>query len=225
MLEAIGITKQYQKKQVLDNVSFALETGKALAVVGDNGAGKSTLMQILASMITPSAGDVLYKGQSLIADHRVIRRVMGYVPQEITLHPHLRVIDNLRFWADMSDVPASVQKAKIPALAERFELAAHLKTPVSKLSGGMRRKLNICVSLFRDPEIVFMDEPTANVDAKTKAAILDIICQMKQEGKTIVYITHLADEAEKIADTVLRLDGGRTTFFGEATQYFGGGMF
>jgi len=221
MLEAINVGMQYQNKPVLEGISFAVELGRTLAVIGDNGAGKSTLMQILAGMLVSSVGEVRYNGRSIVEDNRVIRRVMGYVPQEITLHSNLRVADNLRFWADMSDVPLSEQKEKIQALAARFALSEHMKTPVSKLSGGMRRKLNICASLFRDPEIVFMDEPTANVDTKTKAAILDIIFQMKQEGKTIVYITHLLDEAEQIADDVLRLEDGRVTYFGDAAQYFG----
>ena len=222
MLEAKGVGKQYRgrDKAVLDDVSFVLETGRTLAIVGDNGAGKSTLMQILASLLPPSMGEVWYEGKNLAEDCQSIRQVMGYVPQEITLHPHLHVLDNLRFWADMSDVPMTAQKAKITELAARFELSEHLKTPVSKLSGGMRRKLNICVSLFRDPAIIFMDEPTANVDTKTKVAILEHIRQMKDEGKTIVYITHLLDEAERIADDVLWLEDGRMAYFGAAARYF-----
>jgi len=221
-MEAISISKKYKDKTILHNVSFTLAAGQAMAIVGDNGAGKSTLMQILASMVTPTAGDVRYRGKSIFAEPSVIRQAMSYVPQEIALHQNLRVIDNLRFWADMSGLSSAEKKARIPALAERFGLTEHMKTPVSKLSGGLRRRLNICISLFRDPEIIFLDEPTANVDGHTKDTILEWIGSMKQEGKTIIYITHLHEEARQLADRVLQLEDGRVCYDGDAAAFFSG---
>ena len=120
----------------------------------------------------------------------------------------------------MSGVRGKLKRQRTAVLVQDFGLGEHLRHPVSKLSGGLRRRLNICVSLFRDPEILFMDEPTANVDSKTTGEILRVLGQMKAEGKTIVYITHLLEEAEKIADYVLKLENGKMVFFGPATEFF-----
>jgi len=220
MFEAKAVSKHFGSKTVLQDISFCLPSGKTLVILGDNGAGKSTLLQILATMLSPDSGSLRYRDLDLLASPRLLRQVMGYVPQELALYEELSVRDNLRFWADMSGLSAAEQRERILALAQQFGLSDEEKTLVRKLSGGMKRRLNFCVGLFRDPEILFLDEPTAHVDAKTREVILDVLGTLKQTGKTMIYITHLKDEARRLADFVLQLEQGRCTYFGEANVFF-----
>jgi ABC-type multidrug transport system, ATPase component len=220
MFEAKGVRKCYGNKTVLQDISFCLPRGKTLVILGDNGAGKSTLLQILATMLPPDGGSLRYDDLDLLLSPRLLRQVMGYVPQEPALYEELSVGDNLRFWADMSGLSADEQRERVLALAQQFGLSNEEKTLVRKLSGGMKRRLNFCVSLFRNPEILFLDEPTAHVDAKTRDVVLDVLAALKQANKTMIYITHLREEARQLADCVLFLEQGRCAYFGEADAFF-----
>ena len=220
MFEANGVSKRFGKKAVLQDISFCLPSGKTMVILGDNGAGKSTLLQILATMLPPDEGSLRYGDLDVLASPRLLRQMMGYVPQELALYEELSVGDNLRFWADMSGLSTGEQRERVLALAQQFGLLGEEKTLVRKLSGGMKRRLNFCVSLFRDPEVLFLDEPTVHVDAKTGDVVFDALAALKQAKKTIIYITHLRDEARRLADFVLLLEQGNCVYFGEADDFF-----
>ena len=222
MLEVKNLSKRFGEKTVLHNVSFSLPAGKTLVILGDNGAGKSTLLQILAAMLSPDGGELRFDGTNLLTDPKSFRRRMNYIPQEPALYEDLSVGENLRFWADMSGLSAAEQRETLPVLAQRFGLTTEEKTTVRKLSGGMKRRLNLCIGLFREPELLLLDEPTAHVDAKTRTVILEALQGLKQAGKTIVYVTHLREEARHLADFVLLLDEGGCAYFGGASDFFEG---
>ena len=193
-LENVGLS--YGKKEILKDVSLKILQGEVFGILGPNGVGKSTLLSILAGILKPKAGKISIKEGLTI----------GYVPQEIALYSALSAFDNLLFFAAIYGIRN--KKERVQSLLDFLDLAKISKTPLAKLSIGMKRRINIGAALLHDPDIIVMDEPTVGIDLSSKRVILEEINRLKEQGKTFVFTTHHPDEPEKICNRIGLLKNG-----------------
>jgi ABC-2 type transport system ATP-binding protein len=212
IIEVNNVSKKYGKKLTLHQVSFTVNKGDILGLIGPNGAGKSTILAILATIIKPTTGKALIDGQDAIKHPEKVRKQIGYVPQEIALYPTLTVKDNLKFWAEMAG--RRLSKEEIENAADIVHLKEQLHHKVQTLSGGMKRKLNIAVSLLHDPDILILDEPTVGIDIQSKRDITQFIKGLAAKGKTIIYTSHDAHEIEYLCQNIAILNQGKLLFHG-----------
>ena len=217
MLEAKAIKASYRtpkghiafshgKKQVLKNASFSLEKGQCIGIIGANGSGKSTLLSILAGIRKPDSGQLLFHGKDLFQkeNRKQLRLISGYVPQDNPLMEELSVFDNLRLWyPDKGKLKEALEQGVLSG----FGFEEYLKVPVSKLSGGLKKRVSIACALAENPDILIMDEPTQALDMICKKDILDYMENCKKSGKSIIFTTH--DETEfRICDKLFLLHAG-----------------
>lgn len=208
MLTAKNLCRDFGNTRFLDNVSLHVPAGSALAVVGENGAGKTTLLNILATASRPDLGTLNIGGVDALANPKEARAFIGYVPQHIALMQELSVRDNLRYWMKPNDEPAYRWTLDVTGL-DSVE-----RKRVSKLSGGMQRRLNIGASLVTRPQVLILDEPLAGVDAENRGRIIAGIQHLKESGVAIVFTTHYSDELQRLADGLLALKSGKVTYSG-----------
>ncbi len=209
IIEVKGLTKKYGRREVLHGLDFNICKGEIFGLFGPNGAGKSTFISILATLIKPSSGDILVSGSSVVQKPDKAKAVIGFVPQDIALYPMLSGQDNLEFWAGIYGLRGGLKKERIAEAAAVARLEDRMKDRVSQYSGGMKRRLNIAVSLLHHPEILVMDEPTVGVDIQSRRYILDALEGLKREGRTIVFTSHYIDELETLCDRISVMDKGR----------------
>jgi ABC-2 type transport system ATP-binding protein len=219
MIEARGVTKLYRKKVALENINFRVNNGEIFGIIGPNGAGKSTLISIISTAIRPDNGDVLIDGRSVISQAAHVRKIIGYVPQDIALHSELSVLDNLKFWAHVnSSSIKNIGFGEIEHLAKALELENVLKVRVENLSGGMKRRVNIAVALLNSPDVIIMDEPTVGLDIVSRKVVIKLIKDLAATGKTIVYTSHNYEEIEHLCNRILVLNEGKKIFEGLLTD-------
>ena len=212
LIEILNISKRIGKKQLLDDVSLSIHKGEIFGLLGANGAGKSTLVSILATVKEPSAGTFSIKGWKSDKELKKIRENIGFVPQEIALWEDLTVYDNMRFWSNFTN--KAVTKERIKELCMAVRLPDRWDMKVSDLSGGMKRKLNIAVSLLHDPDVLLMDEPTVGIDIQSKLEINAYMRELAGAGKTIIYITHDVSEIMNLCDRIGVLRKGKVIYAG-----------
>jgi ABC-2 type transport system ATP-binding protein len=212
MIAVNDVSKKYGSKLTLNQVTLGVRQGEILGLIGPNGAGKSTLLSMLATVIKPTSGGIQIHGQDAIRHPEQVRKQIGYVPQEIALYSTLTVLDNLRFWGEMAGKRLSRDETE--HAAKIVHLKDKLYEKVHTLSGGMKRKLNIAVSLLHDPKILILDEPTVGIDIQSKRDITQFIKGLASQGKTIVYTSHDAHEIEYLCQNIAILNQGNLLFHG-----------
>ena len=212
MIEISNISKRIGKKQLLDGISLSVRKGEIFGLLGANGAGKSTLVSILATVIEASEGSFSINGRRSDKELKKIRETIGFVPQEIALWEDLTVYDNMRFWSNFSG--KDITKERIKELCMAVRLPDRWDMRVSDLSGGMKRKLNIAVSLLHDPDVLLMDEPTVGIDIQSKLEINEYMRELAKAGKTIIYITHDVSEIMHLCNRIGVLRKGRVIYTG-----------
>ena len=201
MIEVKGIKKGYSKRKLLIDVELKAECGQTIVIIGRNGCGKTTLMQILAGILKPDEGKITYFGQEPLVHKKLFREYCGYVPQENPLIEELSVKDNLWLWGGKSS-------KVLEQLTETFQLQDIWKTPVEKISGGMKRRLSIACALVKWPPILLLDEPTTALDLYHKGCIHDLFMNYKKKNGIIIMTTH--DEQEILsADRCLMMQQGK----------------
>ena len=199
-----NIRKKYGKKTVLEGVKLSAVSGECIGIVGANGCGKSTLLSILAGVQRADGGDFIYDEISLFRSKEKRRALVGYVPQGTPLLYELTALDNLRLWYDKKSLAASLEGGML----KRLGIDEFLKTPVCKMSGGMKKRLTIGCSVANSPHILILDEPTAALDLICKEQISDFIMEHKRLGGIVLLTTH--DESElKICDKIYVIKDGR----------------
>ncbi|MGN7940074.1 heme ABC exporter ATP-binding protein CcmA [Virgibacillus sp. 6R] len=220
MITIDQVHHNYGKKKILQGVSLQINAGEIFGLLGPNGAGKSTLLSILTTTVKPSKGTVTMKGLDIHKQTKQVRQMIGYVPQDIALWDELTVKENLKFWSKFLKTKVSV--ARMLEACEEVKLQDKWNEKVSKLSGGMKRKLNIAVALMHDPDILLMDEPTVGIDLQSKLEINEYMKSLAAAGKTIVYTTHDMSEIKTICKRIGVLKKGSIEFTGtleEAKSY------
>ena len=205
MIKVTYLTKQFGQLQAVTNLSFEIKEGQAVALWGANGAGKTTILHCLLNLI-PFAGEIAVKGLNVQQEGKNVRQQIGFVPQELNFHNDLTVAETIRFYAQLKKIPAGHDFG--PLLAQ-LDLAACLPKKIGNLSGGMKQRLALALALLADPPILLLDEPTANLDIRSRDTFIQLLLQLKKAGKTILFSSHRLDEVLPLADRVLLLEGGQ----------------
>ncbi|GJD87336.1 Linearmycin resistance ATP-binding protein LnrL [Methylobacterium hispanicum] len=208
LLACTGLGLAYRGRPVLDGLDLALDPGEILALLGPNGAGKTTLMRLVAGRLVPGAGTVRVSGRDPRTEADARRRV-GWVPQEIALWPRLSVAENLGVFASLAGLPRRGRRGAVAAMLALADIEAVGASLVGQLSGGYQRRVNIAAGLIGQPPLVLLDEPTQGVDRAARAAIHAMLRRLRRAGTAILVATHDFAEAERLADRVAFLRGGR----------------
>lgn len=205
-----NVFKTYKNYNVLSDVSLEINSGETLGIIGPNGAGKSTLLSIISSIIKPSKGSVEY-----ICNNQDIKKFISFVPQEIALFHMLTAYENLDFWCGIYSIKKSDRIQRISDVLNIVNLSNVASKVVSTYSGGMKRRLNIAISLLNNPQILIMDEPTVGIDVFSRKLILETIKKFKSLHKTVLFTSHNIDEIEHICDRIAILNKGRLIHLGK----------
>lgn len=194
----------------LQGLSFSFGKGTMAGLLGPNGAGKTTTISILCGLVKAGSGEVRILDHPQDAAHREqIKRVVGVVPQQIALFPQLSAYENLRYFGNLYGFKGPELRRKIMHYLELFglEKAAHKET--GKFSGGMKRRTNIIAAILHDPQLLVLDEPTAGVDVQSRSMILDFLRDYNRRGNSVLYTSHLLEEAQQLCDDVVIIDEGK----------------
>ena len=205
-----AITKRFDDFTAVNEISFTVERGETFALLGPNGAGKSTLIRMLTTLMLPTAGTALVDGADIVKDPDKVRHAIGVIPQAMTSDLELSCRENLSIYAKLYSVPKERREKLIGELLQAVDLTEWADSQVKKLSGGMRRRLEIARGLVHEPRIFFLDEPTTGLDPVSRKNVWEMLERIKGERDlTLVLTTHLMDEADKLCDRIAIVDHGR----------------
>ncbi|CAN5769264.1 ABC transporter ATP-binding protein [soil metagenome] len=208
ILSVAGVSKIYASGQrALEPVELDIRKGEIFALLGPNGAGKTTLISIICGIVTPSSGTVTVMGHDALTDFRAARRLIGLVPQELSVDMFETVLATVRFSRRLFGKPG--HDAYIEQVLRDLSLWDKRDAKIRELSGGMKRRVLIAKALSHEPDILFLDEPTAGVDVSLRRDMWKLIHRLREKGTTIILTTHYIDEAEEMADRVGVIDKGR----------------
>ena len=209
-----GLRKSYGAQLALGGVSFEVAAGEIVGLLGPNGAGKSTTLGILATLLRFDAGRVAVAGHALPAGAARARRALGLVPQQVAVYPTLGARENLRFFARAFGLGRREAARRADATLDLVGLAARADEPVARLSGGMRRRLNLACGMLHRPAVLLLDEPVVGVDPQSRERIFEAIETLAGGGAAVLYSTHQMEEAERLCARVVLLDTGRVVAAG-----------
>jgi len=204
---AQNLTRNYGDLLAVDNLNLKIRKGEVFGFLGPNGAGKTTSIKMMVGLLRPTSGSVLIDGEEIgPADKRKI----GICPQDLVIWDALTCEENLSLMGIMYEVPKDVLKERIEKLLKDLILTDKAKTFASQLSGGMKRRLNLAMALIHDPEIVFLDEPSAGLDPQSRLVLWDYIQSLSHKsGKTVILTTHIMEEADRLSDRIAIIDHGK----------------
>ena len=208
MLELKGITKKYSGFAVVKDVSFSVRPGEVLGYLGPNGAGKTTTIKMLAGLVEPTRGEILFEGRAVGSDLIGYKKRLGYIPEQSEIYPHLSAYDYLRMVGRLRGLDESVLRDRVLAFLRIFDLDQDKHAPISSYSKGMRQKVLISAALLHDPDILLLDEPLSGLDVTTALVIRDLIRRLAAERKVIIYSSHVLEVTEKICTKVIILHKG-----------------
>lgn len=213
-----GLTKAYGKNKVLRGIDLQVQRGTMLALLGPNGAGKTTTVRILSTLLKADGGTVEVAGNDVKSDPDKVRAVIGLTGQSAALDELLTGRENLIMMGRLYRLTKASAKARAEELLEQFDLVKAADRPAKTYSGGMRRRLDLAVSLIAAPPIIFLDEPTTGLDPRSRLAMWDIIKRLMADGTTILLTTQYLEEADQLADQIVVIDGGKVIAKGTAAQ-------
>lgn len=208
-LEVIGLDKSFGGRQILSNLSLRVERGETVGLLGPNGCGKTTLLNIIANLVSPDRGQVLFMGQPIGALGIERRSLVAVCSQRSSLYPELRPAENLLFFARLYGLSERECKRRVSDLMSDFELDEFAMTRVGKLSGGWQQRLHVAVAVINRPTFLMLDEPTAAVDVQARLDLSNVIGRLRDQGTTILMTTHHVTEAGRLCNRVAFMrDGG-----------------
>lgn len=208
-IEVRGLRKSYGTKTVLDDVNLTVGAGTVTALLGPNGAGKTTTVHILSTLVRPDGGTASVNGCDVVRDPAGVRAVIGLTGQFSAVDGLLSGEENLLLMARLRHLGARRSKTRVAELLEQFDLVEAARKPLSTYSGGMRRRLDLAMTLVAAPSVIFLDEPTTGLDPRSRHTMWDIVRDLVAQGTTVLLTTQYLDEADELADRVAVLDGGR----------------
>ena len=217
-IDVTGLRKAFGDKQVLDGIDLAVPAGSIFALLGPNGAGKTTTVNILSTLIRADAGEVRVADHSVVDDPNAVRAVIGVTGQFSAVDNLLTATENLVLMADLCHLPRREGRSRATELLELFDLGETAYKTAATLSGGLRRRLDLAMTLVGRPEVIFLDEPTTGLDPRSRRGMWDIIRDLAAGGVTILLTTQNLEEADRLADRIAVLDGGRLVAQGTAAE-------
>jgi ABC-2 type transport system ATP-binding protein len=211
-----GLRKSFKKLTVLDGIDLFIKRGSVLALLGPNGAGKTTTVRILSTLLLPDSGQALIRGFDVVKEASKVRSLIGLTGQYAAVDEYLTGEENLKMIGRLCRMSHQDIKHRTQELLELFDLVEASTRAVKTYSGGMRRRLDLAVSLIASPPIIFLDEPTTGLDPRSRLIMWDIIEQLVADGTTILLTTQDMDEADRLADKIVVIDDGK--IIGEGTS-------
>ena len=208
-VELAGVTKRFGGIVAVDGLTITVERGEILGLLGPNGSGKTTTLNMILGLLSPTSGSIQVLGKDMSREERSVRRLLGTVTQETALYAELSAEANLRFHADLFDVPVKGLNDRITGVLELVQLADRRHDRSGTFSGGMKRRLALARALLHEPELLFLDEPTLGVDVHSRRSLWDHVLQLKEQGKTLLLTTNYLEEANALCDRIAILDHGR----------------
>jgi ABC-2 type transport system ATP-binding protein len=208
MLEVRNLSRSFNSKIAVDQVSFSLKPGKITGLLGPNGAGKTTTMRLITGYLEPSSGNIFYQGRDIQEDLQAIQRRLGYLPESAPLYYDMLVSEYLEFMAEIRDVPESNRQTQIQKMIEVCELSTHLNFPIAQLSKGFKQRVALAGTLIHNPEIIILDEPTSGLDPNQISHIRNLIKNLAKD-KILILSTHILQEVEDVCDEVIIIHKGK----------------
>ena len=199
-----GLKKKYGEFTAVDGISFDINKNEIFGLLGPNGAGKTTTISMICGLLPVTEGEIIFTN----CNGKDKKSMIGYCPQENIFYPKLTCLEQLQFLGQLYEMPSNTVKSRAVELLELLGLSDKSHVRASKLSGGMKRRLNICLALIHDPEILILDEPEAGLDPQSKILVRDFIKAYRKQ-KTVIITTHNMDEADRLSDRVAIIDHGR----------------
>ena len=218
VIEVKNLYKSYGKTEVLKGVSFDVKRGTMLALLGPNGAGKTTTVRILSTLLSHDSGSALVEGHDTQKEADEVRRVIGLTGQSAAVDELLTGRENLVMMGRLYRLTKDSAVARANELLEEFDLVKAADRPAKTYSGGMRRRLDLAVSLIAAPPVIFLDEPTTGLDPRSRLTMWEIIKRLMKNGTTILLTTQYLEEADQLADKIIVIDGGKVIAEGTAKQ-------
>lgn len=219
MIHIQSVTKRYQDLLAVDQVSLNIAAGEIFGLLGPNGAGKSSLVNMMCGIIGIDQGDIHIGGHSIRTQALSAKSLLGVVPQELALFEAMTVRENLAYFGELYGLTGKTLKSRVDEALALAQLEDKAKTKVRKLSGGMKRRLNIVCSMLHHPQVLVLDEPTVGIDPHSRNHILDTVKRLNAErGMTIIYITHYMEEVERLCQNIAIIDGGQVLMSGAITD-------
>jgi ABC-2 type transport system ATP-binding protein len=226
MIRVERLTKSFGTLTAVDDVSFEVRDGEIFGLLGPNGAGKTTTINMICGVLRPDGGRVLVDDTDIWIEPKTVKQSLGVVPQEIAVYEDLTARDNLNFWGSLYGLRGSDLRRRVDDALSRVGLAERARDKVKSFSGGMKRRLNLCMGLLHRPKFLLLDEPTVGIDPQARLAILEVIREAAAAGSTVLYTTHYMDEAQELCDRIAIIDHGRILTIGtleELTRMAGEG--
>lgn len=233
MIEVQGLSKQYKltKKQqkelesqtqsifAVNNISFTCQKGRVFSLLGPNGAGKTTTLRMIATILQPSSGEVLVAGKSIIKEPNEVRRKIGFLTGSTNLYDRLTPEEIVKYFADLHGMSAQEYKPRKEQLFEQLGINEFLKKRIGQLSTGMKQKVSIARSMIHNPEVVIFDEPTSGLDVITANSIIQLIRNCKEEGKTVIFSSHIMSKVDLLCDDLAIISKGQLIYSDSMAEY------
>ncbi|MEK2492082.1 ATP-binding cassette domain-containing protein [Kitasatospora purpeofusca] len=215
---AVGLRKSYGDRTVLDGIDLRIPAGSVFALLGPNGAGKTTTVKILSTLVRADGGHAQVAGHDLVDSPDGVRAAIGVTGQFSAVDGLITGEENMLLMADLHHLPRSEGRRVAAELLARFDLAEAAKKPASGYSGGMKRRLDLAMTLVGKPRIIFLDEPTTGLDPRSRHTMWGIVRELVAQGATVLLTTQYLDEADELADRIAVIDGGRIVAEGTAEE-------
>jgi len=212
-LDIQHITQKYASKTALDDFSLTIESGGVFGLVGPNGAGKSTLMKIIATLLRPTSGQVLLDGINIQKSPSTMRKVLGYLPQDVAVYPNLSAREFLQYAASLKNLSGKAAKQQIDDLLTIFHLTDAGSRRLSDFSGGMRQRVGISAALLGDPQVIVVDEPSVGLDPEERIGLRNLLCDLAQT-RIVLLSTHIISDIETTASALAVIQHGKLLFHG-----------
>ncbi|MCM0676391.1 ATP-binding cassette domain-containing protein [Micromonospora phytophila] len=217
-VETVELRKSYGGTVVLDGLTMRVARGSVYALLGPNGAGKTTTVRILATLTAPDGGAARVDGHDVVRDRRRVRRVISLAGQHAALDDQQTGTENLEMMARLAGLTRARARRRVADLVERFDLVEAAARRVATCSGGTRRRLDLAASLVGEPSVIFLDEPTTGLDPRSRQGLWEVVGELAGAGVTVLLTTQYLEEADRLADRIAVLHGGRLAAEGTASE-------
>lgn len=206
-----NVTKKYKDKTAVCNISTELTSGQLIGLIGKNGAGKTTLMKMLATIIKPTSGQILFDGQNTVRNPNSVRNTIGYLPQEVSVYPNLTAYEYLNYVAALKGMKKSEAIHQIRQFLLNFHLEDVKDKKLDGFSGGMKQRIGIIGALLNNPKIIIADEPTTGLDPEERITVRNMLSELAKE-RIVILSTHIVSDIEAVASRILMLKDGSLIF-------------
>ena len=209
-----GLIKKYDNKSVVDNLTLEIQEGEIFGLLGPNGAGKSTTMNMICSLLKPTAGNIELFGMDIKKDVNKIKPLIGYIPQDLAIYGNLKAWENVELFTSLYHIKGKELKIAIDEALDFVELTDRRNSFAKTFSGGMKRRLNIACALGHKPKLLIFDEPTVGIDPQSRNFILEKIKEANNDGTTVIYTSNYMEEIEAICTRIAIMDNGKIVAIG-----------